>query len=65
MKASIPTATAVQNVLANPSLIGSKNILFTTTTVSQNTANESTNALERKRGDDAVDYKDGGDCDKL
>ncbi|KAM7334552.1 hypothetical protein ACRRTK_007872 [Alexandromys fortis] len=63
VKASIPAALAVQNVLANPSLIGSKNILNTMNMVSQNTANGSTNALERKRGDDADDYEDDADCD--
>uniref|UniRef100_A0A8C9QS06 Transcription initiation factor TFIID subunit 9 n=1 Tax=Spermophilus dauricus TaxID=99837 RepID=A0A8C9QS06_SPEDA len=49
VKASIPATSAVQNVLINPSLIGSKNILITTNMVSsQNTANESSNALKRK-----------------
>ncbi|XP_035585200.1 transcription initiation factor TFIID subunit 9-like [Zalophus californianus] len=56
VKASIPATSAVQNVLINPSLIGSKNILITTNMVSsQNTANESSNALKRKREDDDDD----------
>ncbi|KAK2083165.1 Transcription initiation factor TFIID subunit 9, partial [Saguinus oedipus] len=55
-KASIPATSAVQNVLINPSLIGSKNILITTNMVSsQNTANESSNALKRKQEDDDDD----------
>uniref|UniRef100_A0A2K6A6W5 Uncharacterized protein n=1 Tax=Mandrillus leucophaeus TaxID=9568 RepID=A0A2K6A6W5_MANLE len=56
VKASIPATSAVQNVLINPSLIGSKNILVTTNMVlSQNTANESSNAL-KKREDVDDDY---------
>jgi transcription initiation factor TFIID subunit 9 len=39
----------VQNVLINPSLIGSKNILITTKMVSQSSASES---LKRKHEDD-------------
>uniref|UniRef100_A0A2K5QBF3 Uncharacterized protein n=1 Tax=Cebus imitator TaxID=2715852 RepID=A0A2K5QBF3_CEBIM len=51
LKASIPATSAVQNVLINPSLTGSKNILIITNMVSsQNTANESSNALKRKHG---------------
>ncbi|KAM6985861.1 transcription initiation factor TFIID subunit 9 [Aplochiton taeniatus] len=48
---SVTTSTqAVQNVLINPSLIGSKNILITTTNlVSQNSTSES---LKRKHDDD-------------
>ncbi|CAO2591962.1 Transcription initiation factor TFIID subunit 9 [Lemmus lemmus] len=52
VKASVPATSTVQNVLINPLLIGSKNILITTNMVSQNTANESANALKRKRDDD-------------
>ncbi|KAK2084408.1 Transcription initiation factor TFIID subunit 9 [Saguinus oedipus] len=59
VKASIPETSAVQNVLINPSLIGSKNILITTNMVSsQNTANESSNALKRKHEDDDDDDDD-------
>ncbi|XP_076982766.1 transcription initiation factor TFIID subunit 9B-like [Tamandua tetradactyla] len=48
-------ATAVQNVLINPSMIGPKNILITTNMVSsQSTANES-NSLKRKHEDDDND----------
>lgn len=48
----VPTTTAVQNVLINPSMIGPKNILITANMVSsQNTANES-NPLKRKHEDD-------------
>lgn len=57
VKASIPATSTVQNVLINPSLIGSKNILITTNMVSQNTA-ESANALKRKREDDDDDDDD-------
>ncbi|XP_053328775.1 transcription initiation factor TFIID subunit 9-like [Spea bombifrons] len=48
-----PTSTpTVQNVLINPSLIGSKNILITTNMVSsQNTTTES-NSMKRKHEDD-------------
>lgn len=50
---SVPIATpstpAVSNVLINPSLIGSKNILITTNMVSQNSGGES---LKRKHEDD-------------
>ncbi|XP_007968845.2 transcription initiation factor TFIID subunit 9-like [Chlorocebus sabaeus] len=66
VKASIPATSAVQNVLINPSLIGSKNILITTNMVSsQNTANESSNALKRKREDDDDDDDDDDDFDNL
>ncbi|KAG3287628.1 TAF9-like [Ictidomys tridecemlineatus] len=59
VKASIPATLAVQNVLINSSLIGSKNILITTNMVSsQNIANESSNALKRKRDDDDDDDDD-------
>ncbi|NP_001273101.1 transcription initiation factor TFIID subunit 9 [Echinops telfairi] len=61
VKASIP-ATSVQNVLINPSLIGSKNILIATNMVSsQNTASEPSNALKRKRDEDADDADDDDD----
>eukprot|EP00069_Balaena_mysticetus_P003702 bmy_16843T0 len=53
VKASIPATSAVQNVLINPSLISSKDILITTNMVSsQNTASESSNALKIKCEDD-------------
>ncbi|EHH54308.1 transcription initiation factor TFIID subunit 9 [Macaca nemestrina] len=66
VKASIPATSAVQNVLINPSLIGSKNILITTNMVSsQNAANESSNALKRKREDDDDDDDDDDDYDNL
>uniref|UniRef100_A0A2K5C4Y6 Transcription initiation factor TFIID subunit 9 n=1 Tax=Aotus nancymaae TaxID=37293 RepID=A0A2K5C4Y6_AOTNA len=55
VKASLPATSAVQNVLINPS-IGSKIVLFTTNMASsQNTANESPNALKRKHEDDDDD----------
>ena len=44
-----PSTPMVQNVLINPSLIGSKKILITTNMVSQNSASES---LKRKHEDD-------------
>ncbi|XP_054976943.1 transcription initiation factor TFIID subunit 9B isoform X2 [Sorex araneus] len=51
----VPTTTAVQNVLINPSMIGQKNILITTNMVSsQNSANES-KTLKRKHEDDDND----------
>ncbi|XP_049986425.1 transcription initiation factor TFIID subunit 9B [Alexandromys fortis] len=50
-----PATTTVQNVLINPSMIGSKNILITTNMVSsQNTASDS-NPLKRKHDDDDND----------
>ncbi|XP_068600893.1 transcription initiation factor TFIID subunit 9 [Brachionichthys hirsutus] len=48
-KTITPSTPAVSNVLINPSLIGSKNILITTNMVSQNSAGES---LKRKHEDD-------------
>ncbi|KAJ6653051.1 hypothetical protein lerEdw1_010137 [Lerista edwardsae] len=49
---SAPATPTVQNVLINPSLMGSKNILITTNMVSsQNTAGDS-NPLKRKHEDD-------------
>ena len=59
VKASIPATSAVQNVLINWSLIGSKNIT-TNMVSSQNTANEASNALKRKCEDD-----DDNDYDNL
>ena len=47
-----PSTPTVQNVLINPSLIGSKNILITTKMVAQSSASES---LKRKH-DDQDDY---------
>uniref|UniRef100_A0A4X2LVS9 TATA-box binding protein associated factor 9b n=1 Tax=Vombatus ursinus TaxID=29139 RepID=A0A4X2LVS9_VOMUR len=53
VKAAMPAAPAVQNVLINPSLIGSKNILITTNMVSSSsTPAESSNSLKRKHEDD-------------
>ncbi|KAK1167325.1 transcription initiation factor TFIID subunit 9 [Acipenser oxyrinchus oxyrinchus] len=52
VKSAMPSTPTVQNVLINPSLIGSKNILITTSMVSsQSSANES-NALKRKHEDE-------------
>nr|XP_006113731.1 transcription initiation factor TFIID subunit 9-like [Pelodiscus sinensis] len=51
VKSATPTTPTVQNVLINPSLIGSKNILITTNMVSQNAASEA-NPLKRKHEDD-------------
>ncbi|KAM3869549.1 transcription initiation factor TFIID subunit 9 [Diretmus argenteus] len=48
-KITTPSTPTVQNVLINPSLIGSKNILITTNMVSQNSASD---ALKRKHEDD-------------
>nr|XP_046266525.1 transcription initiation factor TFIID subunit 9 isoform X1 [Scatophagus argus] len=48
-KTTTPSTPAVSNVLINPSLIGSKNILITTNMVSQNSGGES---LKRKHEDD-------------
>ncbi|XP_006872511.1 PREDICTED: transcription initiation factor TFIID subunit 9-like [Chrysochloris asiatica] len=60
VKASIPATSTVQNVLINPSLIGSKNILIATNVLSsQNTVSEPSNASKRKREDD------DDDCDNL
>ncbi|XP_028638915.1 transcription initiation factor TFIID subunit 9 [Grammomys surdaster] len=66
VKAPIPATSAVQNVLINPSLIGSKNILITTNMVSQNTVSESASTLKRKREeDDDDDDDDDDDYDNL
>ncbi|MBN3270449.1 TAF9 factor, partial [Polyodon spathula] len=52
VKSAMPSTPTVQNVLIKPSLIGSKNILITTSMVSsQSSANES-NALKRKHEDE-------------
>ncbi|XP_016353564.1 transcription initiation factor TFIID subunit 9-like [Sinocyclocheilus anshuiensis] len=51
VKSATPTTPTVQNVLINPSLIGSKNILITTNMVSQNSSSDST-ALKRKHEDE-------------
>ncbi|XP_029924353.1 transcription initiation factor TFIID subunit 9 [Myripristis murdjan] len=48
-KTTTPSTPAVPNVLINPSLIGSKNILITTNMVSQSAASDS---LKRKHEDD-------------
>uniref|UniRef100_A0A673FIG4 Transcription initiation factor TFIID subunit 9-like n=1 Tax=Sinocyclocheilus rhinocerous TaxID=307959 RepID=A0A673FIG4_9TELE len=50
-KAPTPTTPTVQNVLINPSLMGSKNILITTNMVSQNSSSDST-SLKRKHEDE-------------
>ncbi|XP_051960630.1 transcription initiation factor TFIID subunit 9-like [Xyrauchen texanus] len=51
VKSATPATPTVQNVLINPSLIGSKNILITTNMVSQNSSNDST-SLKRKHEDE-------------
>uniref|UniRef100_A0A9J7WXB5 TAF9 RNA polymerase II, TATA box binding protein (TBP)-associated factor n=2 Tax=Cyprinus carpio TaxID=7962 RepID=A0A9J7WXB5_CYPCA len=51
VKSATPTTPTVQNVLINPSLIGSKNILITTNMVSQNSSGDST-SLKRKHEDE-------------
>lgn len=57
VKASLPAKPAVQNVLISPQLIGSKNSLISTNTMSQSTASESAEELKRKHGGE----KDGDD----
>ncbi|XP_038604067.1 transcription initiation factor TFIID subunit 9B [Tachyglossus aculeatus] len=54
VKSALPTSPAVQNVLINPSLITSKNILITTNMVaaSQSTGSEPSGPLKRKHEDD-------------
>ncbi|XP_043913389.1 transcription initiation factor TFIID subunit 9-like [Protopterus annectens] len=49
---SAPSSQTVQNVLINPSLIGSKNILITTNMVSSQSTASETNPLKRKHEDD-------------
>ncbi|XP_051534247.1 transcription initiation factor TFIID subunit 9-like [Myxocyprinus asiaticus] len=51
VKSATPATPTVQNVLINPSLIGSKNILITTNMVSQNSSSDST-SLKRKHEDE-------------
>ncbi|XP_016366515.1 transcription initiation factor TFIID subunit 9-like [Sinocyclocheilus rhinocerous] len=51
VKSATPTTPTVQNVLINPSLMGSKNILITTNMVSQNSSSDST-SLKRKHEDE-------------
>ncbi|XP_073466323.1 transcription initiation factor TFIID subunit 9-like [Aquarana catesbeiana] len=51
VKTATPTTT-VQNVLINPSLIGSKNILITTNMVPSQNATSESNSLKRKHEDD-------------
>ncbi|TRY57126.1 hypothetical protein DNTS_024000 [Danionella cerebrum] len=53
VKTATPTTPTVQNVLINPSLIGSKNILITTNMVSQNSSDSV--SLKRKH-EDEEDY---------
>lgn len=56
-RASIPAKSAIQNVLINSSLLGSKNTLIPTNEVSQqNTADELSNALKTKHNKDDGDY---------
>ncbi|XP_048854054.1 transcription initiation factor TFIID subunit 9 [Brienomyrus brachyistius] len=50
-KSATPSTPTVQNVLINPSLIGSKNILITTNMVSQNSTSDS-GTLKRKHEDE-------------
>ncbi|XP_012692167.1 transcription initiation factor TFIID subunit 9 [Clupea harengus] len=51
VKSVTPSTPTVQNVLINPSIIGSKNILITTNMVSQNSAADS-GSLKRKHEDE-------------
>ncbi|XP_052443852.1 transcription initiation factor TFIID subunit 9-like isoform X1 [Carassius gibelio] len=51
VKSATPTTSTVQNVLINPSLIGSKNILITTNMVSHNSSSDSS-SLKRKHEDE-------------
>ncbi|KAM3823926.1 transcription initiation factor TFIID subunit 9-like isoform 2-T2 [Vipera latastei] len=56
VKSVAPTTPTVQNVLINPSLIGSKNILITTNMVSsQSAVGETPNVLKRKH-EEEEDY---------
>ncbi|KAK7799108.1 hypothetical protein U0070_021014 [Myodes glareolus] len=50
-----PATTTVQNVLINPSMIGSKNILITTNMVSSQNTGSDSNPLKRKHDDDDDD----------
>lgn len=50
-----PSTPTVQNVLINPSLIGSKNILITTNMVSQNSTSDSSTLKRKHEEDDDYD----------
>ncbi|XP_053556173.1 transcription initiation factor TFIID subunit 9 isoform X1 [Bombina bombina] len=52
VKTAAPTTPTVQNVLINPSLIGTKNILITTNMVSSQNSTNDSNSLKRKHEDD-------------
>uniref|UniRef100_A0A3B3S599 TAF9 RNA polymerase II, TATA box binding protein (TBP)-associated factor n=1 Tax=Paramormyrops kingsleyae TaxID=1676925 RepID=A0A3B3S599_9TELE len=52
---STPSTPTVQNVLINPSLIGSKNILITTNMVSQNSTSDSSTLKRKHEEDDDYD----------
>ncbi|KAJ8276779.1 hypothetical protein COCON_G00085310 [Conger conger] len=54
-KSATPSTATVQNVLINPSLIGSKNILITTNMVSQNSAGDSSSLKRKHEEDDDYD----------
>ncbi|XP_075395100.1 transcription initiation factor TFIID subunit 9B isoform X1 [Tenrec ecaudatus] len=54
----VPSTTAVQNVLINPSMMGPKNILITTNMVSSQNATSESNPLKRKHEDDDDDDDD-------
>ncbi|KAJ8348460.1 hypothetical protein SKAU_G00270490 [Synaphobranchus kaupii] len=55
VKSATPSTPTVQNVLINPSLIGSKNILITTNMVSQNSAGDSSSLKRKHEEDDDYD----------
>ncbi|KAF7236783.1 Transcription initiation factor TFIID subunit 9 [Varanus komodoensis] len=55
VKSATPTTPTVQNVLINPSLIGSKNILITTNMVSSQSTSGESNPLKRKH-EEEEDY---------
>jgi hypothetical protein len=61
VKASRPATPAVQNVLISPQLIGSKNSLISTNTISRSTAGESAEELKRKHGGEK-DGHEGNVC---
>ncbi|XP_028671262.1 transcription initiation factor TFIID subunit 9 [Erpetoichthys calabaricus] len=52
IKSAATSTNTVQNVLINPSLIGSKNIVITTNMVSSQTSSNEANSLKRKHEDD-------------
>ncbi|KAG5843215.1 transcription initiation factor TFIID subunit 9 [Anguilla anguilla] len=54
-KSATPSTPTVQNVLINPSLIGSKNILITTNMVSQSSAGDSSSLKRKHEEDDDYD----------